>query len=274
MIRKDLLIPFFIIILLISPFLLSASDLPPEAERGESIFLNKCISCHTIGKGKLLGPDLLGITERRNLSWLEEFIYDPQKLFDKRDPVAVGLLEEYKIRMPSMGLSIDEVRLVISFLSNIKRSIGPVEEKETLSGGNPERGKALFTGKTPFNKGGLPCIACHNTKGLPVAGGILGPDLTASLKAFGKDALRSALTKIQFPTMEPLYATKPLTADEIADLIAFLESISEKDTMPAFGKGALFITGGVLLIFGLIQISWRGRLRDVRKNIIHTASKK
>jgi len=28
------------------------------AETGQDIFLNNCAACHSIGKGKLVGPDL------------------------------------------------------------------------------------------------------------------------------------------------------------------------------------------------------------------------
>ncbi len=44
------------------------------AEEGETIFQAQCAACHTIGGGPLVGPDLLGVTERRENDWLIRWI--------------------------------------------------------------------------------------------------------------------------------------------------------------------------------------------------------
>jgi hypothetical protein len=38
------------------------------------LFSRQCSSCHTIGKGDLVGPDLNGVTGRRDRAWLARFI--------------------------------------------------------------------------------------------------------------------------------------------------------------------------------------------------------
>jgi hypothetical protein len=46
-----------------------AAAAPASAREGEQIFVEKCTACHTIGKGRLVGPDLSGVTTRREESW-------------------------------------------------------------------------------------------------------------------------------------------------------------------------------------------------------------
>ena len=45
-----------------------------------------CAACHTIGKGKLIGPDLKGITERHEEAWLYSFIKSSQTMVNNGDP--------------------------------------------------------------------------------------------------------------------------------------------------------------------------------------------
>ena len=33
---------------------------------GEQLFKTNCTACHTIGGGRLVGPDLIGVTNKRN----------------------------------------------------------------------------------------------------------------------------------------------------------------------------------------------------------------
>ena len=53
-----------------------------------------CAACHTIGKGKLIGPDLKGVTERHERDWLYSFIRSSQTMIKNGDEVAVKLFEE------------------------------------------------------------------------------------------------------------------------------------------------------------------------------------
>src|SRR5690606_34471624 len=76
------------------------------AKAGKDVWTNKmCIGCHTIGQGRLAGPDLKGVTERRSLEWLKSFLKDPEAMLDS-DPVAKELLKEANnLRMPNMQLT-------------------------------------------------------------------------------------------------------------------------------------------------------------------------
>jgi len=87
-----------------------------EASKGEELFQSKgCVACHTIGDGKLSGPDLQGVTERREEEWLKKWIKSPDTMVFS-DPIAKELLAEYMVPMPNQGLTDQEVIEIISYL--------------------------------------------------------------------------------------------------------------------------------------------------------------
>lgn len=89
---------------------------------GEQLFLRVgCKSCHTIGAGKLIGPDLAGVTTRRDGAWLKRWLKDPPTMI-ATDPEAKKLLEEYLTPMPSYGLTNKEIDLLIDYLRDAKPS--------------------------------------------------------------------------------------------------------------------------------------------------------
>ncbi len=92
------------------------------AESGQEIFLSTCSGCHTIGQGVLVGPDLAGVTARREESWLQRQIKDPEGLIAEKDPIAMQLLQEAdNMPMPSPGLSDEEVTAVIAYFKSIEK---------------------------------------------------------------------------------------------------------------------------------------------------------
>lgn len=106
---------FFFIALLIIPLCLAAAD-------GESIYKQKCTACHTIGKGKLVGPDLKGVTVRREEAWLQRQIKEPDRLIAEGDPIATQLVKDMNgVPMAPLGLSDEEVSAVIAFLKSTEQ---------------------------------------------------------------------------------------------------------------------------------------------------------
>jgi mono/diheme cytochrome c family protein len=100
------------------------------AERGEEAFKNKgCTACHTIGKGKLTGPDLAGVTQRRKLEWIENQILHPEEMLEK-DPIAKELLATYLIRMPNQGVTPEEAKAIIMYLREQDSEANEVSENE------------------------------------------------------------------------------------------------------------------------------------------------
>jgi protein SCO1 len=73
---------------------------------GQTLFKKLCAPCHTIGVGDRVGPDLRGVTERRERAWLENFIRHPDTMRAERDPEALALVAKFPgARMPALGLA-------------------------------------------------------------------------------------------------------------------------------------------------------------------------
>lgn len=88
---------------------------PELATVGEGISSTKCTSCHKLTDEKLVGPGWKGVTERRTLHWLMNFITNPDPMIDK-DPAVQAQLELCLVRMPNQNLSEEEARQVVEFM--------------------------------------------------------------------------------------------------------------------------------------------------------------
>jgi protein SCO1/2 len=97
----------------------SYADLRPvKASNGQRLFVTKCSACHTIGQGDKVGPDLAGVTDRRERAWLARYIADPAEMLAKGDPIAVAVHDKYKkIGMPYLGLGASDVADIVSYLA-------------------------------------------------------------------------------------------------------------------------------------------------------------
>lgn len=240
-------------------------------EKGKEIFVKKCSACHTIGEGKRVGPDLMGITEIRNIEYLKKFINKPSDFFGK-NKIADSLLKVYGIKMPDQNLEKEEVLSIIEYLKFAsKREIKSEEIKITpeeisFDKEKYERGKMLFKGEIILKNKGLPCISCHSIKGLfTFGGGKFGPDLSLSYKNYGKEGLELALKDIPFPTMVPIYENKPLLEEEIEALTYFLSKLETEN------KEKNPLTFAIILAFSIFLIPlliFRNRNKGVRKNIL------
>ncbi|GBD19507.1 hypothetical protein HRbin27_02013 [bacterium HR27] len=150
-----------------------------------------------------------------------------------------------------------------------------------LPPGDPIRGKEYFTGVLRFENGGPPCQACHSIGGIgALGGGQLGPDLTPLGAAVAQnEAARSVVAEILTPpdfggrpTMRAVWTPHPLTAQEKADVIAFLGQAAVA-RRPA---GVLLIllaiaTVGTVLFWLITLVVWRKRLVEVRRPLYEQA---
>jgi len=90
---------------------------PLTVDEGQHLFQMRCAACHSIGKGDGVGPDLLGVTRRRDRTWLTRMIATPDTLLAEGDPLATTLFNTYKqVRMPNLGLTEAQVGLLIEYL--------------------------------------------------------------------------------------------------------------------------------------------------------------
>ncbi|MBQ75819.1 MAG: hypothetical protein CMQ20_12470 [Gammaproteobacteria bacterium] len=94
------------------------------AETGQEIFQTRCSACHTIGKGKTVGPDLAGVTSRREDGWLVRQIKEPDVLLAEKDPIAIQLLQESNnVPMVPLGLNETEISAVIAYLKSTEQQV-------------------------------------------------------------------------------------------------------------------------------------------------------
>lgn len=256
------------LLLLLAAPQVQAAPLAQDPVAGQQTFQSVCVSCHTVGGGNLVGPDLAGVTERRDAAWLRRFIMEPDKVLAEGDPIATQLLAEFNnVPMPNMGVSATQAGDILAYLAAPEAVAAPAAPADLAAGpvaaapsgkapslaGYAPSGEALFSGATPLAAGGMPCIACHSVEGVGVlGGGSLGPDLTQVHTRYGGTGLAAALTTLPFPSMQSIYATRQLTPAEQADLQAFFARAAQQQAAPRpLEKLLLLLTGGAGLAGGL-----------------------
>jgi protein SCO1/2 len=107
---------------------------PPKVDGGEYLFRSRCATCHTIGKGDGIGPDLANVTRRRDRSWVGRYIVEPDKMLDERDPVAVELFAKYKnVRMPNLSLGAGDVAVLLSHIEKASAAAAESARKAPVS---------------------------------------------------------------------------------------------------------------------------------------------
>jgi len=95
---------------------------------GAQIFKANCTACHMIGGGRLVGPDLQGITEKRTKEWLKKWINSSSDLIASGDADAIAIFEEYnKVAMTNFYFSDEDSEALYAYLEN-----PPVEEVAVL----------------------------------------------------------------------------------------------------------------------------------------------
>lgn len=248
------------------------------AQNGEASFKKICSACHTIGKGKLIGPDLKDVSKRRDAIWLSSFIKSSQDMIKSKDPAAVALFEEYnKIPMPDAGLSDSEIMQVIGYIDeqSLAKSDTPKVVAETVEvvSGDLETGRKLFTGEQQLKNGGVACISCHNVGHSDVDyGGKMAKDLSESYKVLKSAGIKSVLSFLSFPAMENTYKERKLTDAEISDLTAFLKHVSNNRNKSVESFNLMFFLYGmiffVLLLF-FLHTFWKNKKPDSVKEHIY-----
>ena len=88
------------------------------ATEGKAQFDLNCTACHKIGK-RYIGPDLMGITDRRSPEWIMNMILDPEKMVAE-DPIAKGLLGEFVSPMANQNLTVDQSRAILEYFRTLE----------------------------------------------------------------------------------------------------------------------------------------------------------
>lgn len=92
-----------------------------KADMGERVYKSKgCASCHAFGK-KSAGPDLAGVTSRREEEWLRRWLKDPPAMV-KTDPIAKQMLSEFSnVVMPNMNLTDQDIENLLHYMARESR---------------------------------------------------------------------------------------------------------------------------------------------------------
>jgi cytochrome c2 len=262
----------------------------PPSEETIAYFKQNCASCHTIGGGKLTGPDLKNVTQRRTREQLSKFVPDPKSAIDAGDPYLVKLWNDANgvYMPPPPGITPDRVQKLLDLIeaeSALEKSqfAGGTLSDRALTGADVERGRAIFEGSLPLANGAPACIACHSVEDAPgFGGGRLGPDLTGVFARLGgRKALGAWLTAPQSPTMTPVYRGREMKEQEILGLVAFLKERAENgspavlaapaNAVPSGAGRFEFLAaglGGLLGALAIFDFLWRGRFRSVRRALV------
>ncbi|MBK6486825.1 MAG: c-type cytochrome [Gemmatimonadetes bacterium] len=243
-----------------------------QSATAETNFTRNCGACHTVGGGRLVGPDLGGVTDRRSDQWLQRFIKSSQTVVKSGDSTAVALFDEFKLVMPDAPYSDAEIQGIVGLLkSGWTTAAGPIADSAAVSvdaaptADQVRVGNELFQGKRRLANGGPSCSSCHHVSNEAlIGGGVLAASLTQVFDRLGGPGIRAILSAPPFPVMEQAYKLRPLTADEIAALGGYLQAANEHP--PTYSqpredgiKLLLGGLGGLGVLLGLYAITWRRR---------------
>ena len=261
-----------------------------RAQDGEQLF-QQCKACHSIGQGKLLGPDLLDVSKKRDAAWVKNFIKSSQSMIKGGDSDAIAVFEEFnKLIMIDYPLPEADIDAIVKYIDSFSTpdaeedveasaadSIAALEKEDYLAhidtDDNEARGKALFEGYLEFKNGGASCISCHHVNADEgVQGGLLAKDLTHSFSQIGGLAgIKGMIEFPAYPAMKDAYTKAPLTEDESVQLQVFLMRADKRNSMEASSVTGFFKQGiiGVVVLLVLISLVWfRRKKRSVNFHII------
>ncbi len=255
-----------------------------NANEGQDLFKLTCAACHTVGKGKLVGPDLQNISEKRSQDWLVSFIKSSGTMIKSGDADAVAIFEEYKgILMPDNLYSDAQILSILDYIKEGGPGDGeqvPVVDilSETTSE-NINSGASLFSGETRLSNGGAACNSCHSVKDERIfSGGTMAKDLTETWDNMGSSGVAAVIKSSPFPVMNKAYNNHSLTEDEVIDLTAYLKSVSENRFYQRSSDFNLAFTiygilAFIIIISGTFILYFKRKSYPVNSDILNRPSK-
>ena len=267
--------------LVLVPLLSSHTPGSAWAQDTPDYFRQSCASCHTIGGGRLTGPDLKNVTQRQpDREWLIKFMMNPTPMLASSDPYAKKILEESRnVPMPALpGMTRERAEKLLELIeaeSQLEESQfkGLQISTEPFTAADRKRGHEIFLGVQPLSEGGAACISCHSMHDIrALGGGRLGPDLTNIYEKYeNRVALSAWLVAPGTETMLPIFKDHPLQSDEIHALVAYFESSAAEQPANAAASRVAFLliglAGAAIFVF-LFDAIWKRRFHAVRRPLV------
>lgn len=250
------------------------------AQDAADFFKQNCVSCHTIGGGRLTGPDLKNVEARKDRAWLQEFMLDPKAKIDAGDPYALDLQKESRgAVMPTVvGMTKTRAEQLLDLIaaeSKLPKSrfVGLQLSDRPFTARDVETGSRIFTGAVALQNGGPACISCHGVHGIGgFGGGSLAPDLTTVFERYeGRKTLSTWLSAPATPTMKSVFSRQSLDPEEVLALTAYFQYTLQRNPEDAATARLNFVLiglGGTLLALGLFDVFWHRRFRAVRRPLV------
>jgi cytochrome c2 len=270
---------------MISWILILCFALLAPAQDPAAFFKKNCAACHSIGRGKLAGPDLKDVSGRRDREWLVRFLLDPKGVVQSGDAYAAGMVKEFRgMVMPvSKAMNPALAGELLDWIAAQSKAVKPAGPPPLLPGrpftpDEIERGRRLFDGELALAKGGPACFSCHTAAGVGgLGGGRLGPDLTGVCERMGgRNNLAAWLGALSTPVMQPAYQRHPLQPADVTPLVAYLETRtgSAAPRMAAMLTFLLAGVAGALAALFVFDTAWKSRFRAVRKPMVLASTRR
>ena len=271
----------FVLVLLSTVITTSAQN------NGEANFKQICAACHTIGKGRLVGPDLANVDQKHPEDWLIKFVKSSQSVIKSGDKYADSIFKAYnQVPMPDRpDLNDEQIKEIIAYIkTNSPALLTTAAVTDTVTAapgstvaptitGDVMRGQNLFVGNIRLANNGPTCNSCHNVnKNDVLSGGVLAKDLTQSASRITVNGIKGVLAGLPFPAMKEAYSIKTLTEQEINDLAAFLKHVDEVAATQQTGNAGNIMllggTGGIVCLLILYSLFWyRRKKQEVNHSI-------
>lgn len=270
-------------------FLILIPEISFSQGNGEKIFMSVCRTCHTIGQGRLVGPDLANMQNRLKEDWIIKFVKSSQTLVKSGDPEAVKIFNTYnKIIMPDQNLTDTQIISVINYIKKNSPEVKAAKSTQaptvaltnslgfTLAEAGKDEvaiGLKYFSGKKRFKNGGPACISCHNVvNNKLIGGGLLAKDLTNAYSRLNAAGIDAIISNPPFPVMKSAFNQKQLTKNEKYYLLAFLKQ-ADYDAIyqNQVNYNEQFLYSGIIgvaFLFGIFGIVWFKRKKGSVKQDI------